>query len=106
MAVPMSHPEFVDLVDRTRAAARRVGLWPVGLEFTDQRPPRWHWWSRRHLDQNRLVVYIATRSRRPDQIVADLRRAIVRHSPRALSADQRLTRAAALRRLTERETSC
>jgi hypothetical protein len=106
MAVPMSHPEFVDLVDRITAAARRVGLWPTGLTFTDERPPRRHWWSRRHLDQSRIVVYVARHRRRPDQIVADLRRAIVRHASSSLTPDQRFTRAAALRRLTERETSC
>jgi hypothetical protein len=102
----MSHPEFVDLVERTTAAARRVGLWPAGLTFTDERPPRRHWWSRRHLDQSRIVVYVARQRRRPDQILPDLRRAIVRHASPSLTPDQRLTRAVALRRLTERETSC
>lgn len=104
MAVPMSHPEFVDLVDRTTAAARRVGLWSAGLTFTDERPPRKHWWSRRHIDHARLVVYVALG--RPDQVLPALRRAIVRHASRSLTPDQRMTRAVALRRLTERDPTC
>jgi hypothetical protein len=106
MAVTMSHHEFVDLVERTTAAARRVGLWPAGLILTDERPPRRHWWSRRHLDQSRLVVYVARQRRRPELVLADIRRAIVRHASRTLTPDQRFARAAALRRLTERETLC
>lgn len=98
----MTHPQFVDAVDRLRAMGRTVGLWPNGVTFTDDRRYRGRWWQRRTIDHGRLVVYIARARRSPAAVRTEIRRAIVRYGGGAYPADVRLARAAALKRLADK----
>lgn len=98
----MTHPEFVDAVAKLRAMGRTVGLWPTGLEFTDDRRYRGRWWQRRHIDHGRLVVYIQRARRSPAAVRVEIRRAIVRFGGARYPADVRMARALALRRLAEK----
>jgi hypothetical protein len=102
----MTHPEFVDVVEQITAMGRRVGLWPPGMEVTDEPRPRRWFWQRRHIDHARIVVYVRRAHRDPKNVVRDIRRAIVRHGSGQLSPNDKIVRAAALRRLTERGMSC
>lgn len=102
----MTHPEFVDVVEQITAMGRRVGLWPAGVTFTDQRQRRRWFWRRRHIDHVRLVIYVKRAHRDPKAVVRDIRRQIVRHGSEQLSPADKITRAAALQRLTDRGMSC
>jgi hypothetical protein len=102
----MTHDRFVDVVDEITAMGRTVGLWSTGLTLTDEPGPRGWFWRRRHIDQRRLVVYIRRERRDPAAVVRDIRRAVVRYGSNHLSANEKITRAHALRRLTERGPTC
>lgn len=103
----MSHDQFEQNLARVIYAGRRVGLWTrAQVTITDTRPPR-RFWRRRRLDAGRVIVYVRRARRDPALVLADIRRAVVSHAgPDDLTADQRVTRAAALRRLTQRDPSC
>lgn len=101
----MTHERFVDVVDEVTAMGRTVGLWSTGLTLTDEPAPR-RLWRRRHIDHRRLVVYIRRARRDPAAVVRDIRRAVVRYGSNHLTANEKITRAHALRRLTERGPAC
>ena len=100
----MTHDQFAYEVDRMVAAARRVGIWPVGLVITDAARPRW--WKRRTIDHGRLVVYVKRASREPAAIVADICRAIIRNGTAHLTPGDKVARAAALRRIAAQDPTC